>query len=103
MKRKNHILPGQTEFHFIGSGKRVLRLAPQFRLREGDFVYLNERICPVVRVNDCAAIIEITQPAREFTTIFGKHVRLKPKPRLIRISSNAEIPILKRTRIGGAL
>jgi hypothetical protein len=54
-------------------------------------------------VNECAAIIEVVQPAREFTTIFDKHVRLQPKPRLVRISPNADIPTIKRTRRVGIL
>ena len=103
MKRNRHLLIGQIEFGFIGKGKATLRVSSQFRLRTGDFVYLNKRICPVLRVNDCAAIVEIAQPSREFTTIFGKQVRLKPKPRLVRISANADIPILKRAKKGGAL
>jgi hypothetical protein len=76
----------------------VLRTAGQFRLRTGDFVLFNGRICPVLHVNDCAAVISVSRHRREFTTLFGKSVSLRPKPRLIRISPNSEIPILNRRR-----
>lgn len=82
----------------LGAPKPTLRLAPPCRLRAGDFVLFNERICPVLHVNDCAAVIAVAQRAREFTTIFGKCVSLRPKPRLVRISPNSEIPILNRRK-----
>ena len=67
-----------------------------FRLRAGDLVQLDGQPCPVVRVNDCAAVVAVTRPAREFTTLLGKRVRFQPKPALVRISPNSEIPILNR-------
>ena len=77
---------------------RRLKLRWPFRLRAGDFVLFNNRICPVVCVNDCAAVIAVAQRSREFTTIFGKNVSLRPKPRFVRISPNSEIPILNRRK-----
>ncbi len=71
-----------------------LKLAAQFRLHAGDFIRLENRICRVVRVSDCAAVVEVAQRPREFTTIFGKRVRIQPKPKLVRIASNSEVPIL---------
>lgn len=70
--------------------------ATAFRLRAGDLVQLDGQPCPVVRVNDCAAVVAVTRPAREFTTLLGKRVRFQPKPALVRISPNSEIPILNR-------
>jgi len=67
-----------------------------FRLRAGDIVQLDGQPCPVVRVNDCAAVVAVTRPVREFTTLLGKRVRFQPKPALVRISPNSEIPILNR-------
>ena len=67
-----------------------------FRLRAGDLVQLDGQPCPVVRVNDCAAVVAVTRPAREFITLLGKRVRFQPKPALVRISPNSEIPILNR-------
>jgi hypothetical protein len=73
-----------------------LKRAHPYRLRAGDFILYDGRICEVQRVNDCAAVILVSQPAREFTTLFGKQVRIKPKPRIVRIAANALVPILKR-------
>jgi len=67
-----------------------------FRLRTGDIIRLDGKPCPVVRVNDCAAVVAVTKPAREFTTLLGKRVRIQPKPALVRISPNAELEILNR-------
>ena len=67
-----------------------------FRLRAGDVVLLEGRPCPIVRVTDCAAVVAIEREPRQFTTIFGKQVRIQPKPALIRICPNSEIPILNR-------
>ena len=66
------------------------------RIRAGDTVQLDGQPCAVVRVSDCAAVVAVTRPAREFTTLLGKRVSFQPKPALVRISPNAEIPILHR-------
>ena len=65
-------------------------------LRADDVISYEGKPCPVVRVTDCAAVVAVEQPPREFTTLFGKRVRIQPKPRLVRISSNSTVPILKR-------
>lgn len=67
-----------------------------FRLRPGDVIRLDGKPCPIVRVTDCAAVVAVTKPAREFTTLLGKRVRIQPKPALVRISPNAELEILNR-------
>ena len=72
-----------------------MNLTP-YRLRAGDVVRVDGKPCRVVRVNDCAAVVAVTKPAREFTTIFGKTVRIQPKPALVRISANSETEILNR-------
>ena len=72
------------------------KVVSPYRLREGDIVRYEGEPCPVVRVNDCAAVVAVARPAREFTTLFGKRVRLQPKPALVRISPQSEIPILNR-------
>ena len=71
-------------------------IIPQFRLRAGDVVCYEGKPCHIVRVSDCAAVVAVTKPAREFTTLFGKRVRIQPKPGLVRISPQSEIPILNR-------
>jgi hypothetical protein len=99
MKRVKTLPIGQYEFGFVNAPRKpALRPAWPYRLRAGDIVYFNKRICPVLRVNDSAAVLAVAQPAREFTTVFGKQVFIHPSPRLVRIASNSEIPILRRAR-----
>ncbi len=64
------------------------------RLQAGQTVSFEGRPCSVVRVSDCAAVIAVNKPAKEFTTLFGVRVHIQPKPALVRISANSEIPIL---------
>lgn len=72
------------------------KLASPYRLRAGDVILFENRPCPVLRVSDCAAVIAVNKPSRQFTTIWGEEVCIKPKPALVRISSNSLCPILKR-------
>ena len=67
-----------------------------FRLRAGDVIRYNTRLCRVLRVNDCAAVVIMTRPTREFTTRFDKPVRFTPPPSIFRISNNSETEILNR-------
>jgi hypothetical protein len=94
--------PLQLRFH-LKAKQTPLKPALPYRLRAGDVVLYENRICPVLRVSECCAVLEMAQPAREFTTLFGKCVRIKSKPKLVRISSNSEVRILKRQKKGGAL
>ena len=67
-----------------------------FRLRAGDLIAYAGKPCRVLRVTDSSAVVAIAKPPREFTTLFGARVRIQPKPALVRISPNSEIPILNR-------
>ena len=67
-----------------------------YRLRAGDVVAYAGQQCAVVRVTDSSAVVAVTRPPRNFTTLFGVVVHIKPKPALVRISPNSEIPILNR-------
>jgi hypothetical protein len=67
-----------------------------FRLRAGDLIQFAGQSCRVVRVTDSSAVVAVTRPPREFTTLFGVAVRIQPKPSLVRISPNSEVPILNR-------
>ena len=67
-----------------------------FRLRADDLITYDGQACRVVRVSYSAAIVAITRPPRSFTTRFGVVVHLQPKPALVRISPNSEVPILNR-------
>ena len=67
-----------------------------FHLRAGDVVRYEGQNCAVVRVTDCAAVLAMTKPARQFTTRFGSRVCFQPKPAFVRISPDSQIPILNR-------
>ena len=67
-----------------------------FRLKPGDIVILEGAPSRIIRVSDCAAVVAVERPARQFTTLFGKTVTIQPKPALVRISPNSELPILNR-------
>jgi hypothetical protein len=67
---------------------------PPFRLRAGDVIRFDNRLCRVVRVNECAAVVLMNRPTREFKTRFDKPVRFTPPPAMFRISPNAETEIL---------
>jgi len=92
MKRKRLSTPHPTFKLDFGPPK----LSSPYRLRAGDVVLYENRPCPVLRVSECAAVIAMNKPTRQFTTIWGVTVRIKPKPALVRISSNSLCPILKR-------
>lgn len=67
-----------------------------FHLRAGDVIQYEGKPSRVVRVNDCAAVVAVTRASREFTTLFGVRVKIQPKPALVRISPQSEVPILNR-------
>ena len=67
-----------------------------YRLRPGDTIHYAGQPCQVLRVTDCSAVVAIARPPREFTTIFGQRVHIQPKPALVRISPDSEVPILNR-------
>ncbi len=70
--------------------------ATAFRLRAGDTIAFAGQSCPVVRVTDSSAVVAVAKPPRDFTTLFGVRVHIQPKPALVRISPNSEVPILNR-------
>jgi hypothetical protein len=71
-------------------------MTTSFRLRAGDLIQFAGQSCRVLRVTESSAVIAITKPVREFTTLFGVRVRIQPKPALVRISPDSEVPILNR-------
>ena len=86
--------PAQTELVGI-----IWQRTPHpFRLHAGDVIRFNGRLCRVLRVNDCAAVILMNRPVREFKTRFDKPVRLQPSPAVFRISPNSEAEILNGKR-----
>ena len=67
-----------------------------FRLRAGDVIRFEDRLCRVIRVNESAAVVTMNRPIREFKTRFDKPVRFTPSPAIFRISPNSETKILNR-------
>lgn len=67
-----------------------------FRLRAGDVIRFNGRLCRVIRVNDCAAVVIMNRSVRDIKTRFDKPVRFQPPPALFRISPQSECEILNR-------
>ena len=88
--RKHFEDPAQAEF--VGITWRPLQRP--FRLRAGDVIRFNGRLCLVIRVNECAAVIIMNRPVRVFKTRFDKPVRFQPPPTLFRISPQSEVEIL---------
>ena len=89
--KRNGRDPDQAEFGIIWQlGKHP------FRLRAGDVIRFDNRLCRVVRVSECAAVVIMNQPVRDFKTRFDKPVRFQPPPKLFRISPNSEAEILNR-------
>ena len=78
MKRNNRSFndPAQAEL-FAVSG--CLYQHP-FRLCAGDVIRFDNRLCRVVRVNDCAAVIIMNRKFREFKTRFDKPVSSSRRP-----------------------
>jgi hypothetical protein len=73
-----------------------MKTAYPFRLRAGDVVRLDGKPCHVIRVTDCSAVVAVTRPPRQFTTLAGVVVKLQPKPAFVRISPQSDIPIISR-------
>jgi hypothetical protein len=67
-----------------------------YTLRVGDMVEYAGQRCRIVRVTDCAAVVAVIQKPRTITPRFGKPVTIQPAPKLERISTQSEIPILNR-------
>jgi len=83
--------PNQIKFGIIWRAAN-----PPFRLRAGDVIRFNNRLCRVVRVSECAAVVIVNRPVRDFKTRFDKSVRFQPPPAQFRISPQSEVPILNR-------
>ena len=69
-----------------------------YRLRANDLIRIGGRLGLVLRVNDCAAVVLVNRPPRQFTTRFDKKVRLQPSPVTFRISANSETEIVHRQK-----
>ena len=90
--KQNHSVPAQPQL--FGLIWRPFKFP--FRLRAGDVIQYENRLCRVIRVTECAAVVIMNRPARVFKTLFEKPVRIQPAPKIIRICSDSQVPILNR-------
>jgi hypothetical protein len=93
--KHSSIDPNQTEF----VGIIWQPLGRRFRLAVGDVFQIDNRLCRVLRVNECAAVVLMNRPEKVIETRFRGTVRFTPPPAMFRISPNAECEILNRKRI----
>lgn len=84
--------PNQTELFALV----WLKTKTPFRLRVNDLFRTEGRLCRVIRVTECAAVIVMNRPPREFKTRFDRPVRFEQPPVTFRVSPNAEVEILNR-------
>lgn len=70
------------------------------RLRVNDVIRIGGRLCRVIRVNECAAVVLINQSERKFKTRFDKPVHFQPAPTTFRVSANSETEILNHKTNG---
>jgi len=94
MKLSKRIDPAPAEF----VGIIWQPLSHPFRLRAGDVIRFDGKLCRVLRVNECAAVVLMNRPVREFKTRFDKPVRFTPPPALFRISPQSDVEILNPKR-----
>lgn len=66
------------------------------RLHAGDVIEYGGQRCKVVRVSPSAAVVEVKQPARTFTSRTGRTVKIRGQSAFERISANSDCPILNR-------
>ena len=97
MKTKKRTLPDPAQAELFGILWRQLQ--HPFRLRAGDVIRSGNKLCRVIRVTECAAVVLMNRPTREFKTRFDRAVRFQQPPALFRISPNSESEILNRKSV----
>lgn len=90
-KKRGLADPNQTEFGIIWQIHRY-----PFRLRAGDVIRYDGRLCRVVRVNYSSAVVIMNRRVRDFKTRFDKPVRFQPPPARFYISPQSEVQVLNR-------
>ena len=88
-RNRNQIDPNQSEFGIIWN----LSSYP-FRLRAGDVIRFNERLCRVIRVNECSAVVIMNQRVRAFKTRFDKPVRFEQLQNGFAKLDQSSLPVL---------
>ena len=95
MKHTKRIFNNKNQTEFFGLVWLTDDTHPH-RLRAGDVIRFDNRLCRVMRVNDCSAVVVMNQPPRQFETRFRGPVTFQPSPKLFRISPDSETEILNR-------
>jgi hypothetical protein len=90
-RRRDLVDPNQIEFGIIWQPHEF-----PFRLRAGDVFRFDGRLCRVVRVSECAAVVTMNRSVRDFKTRFDKPVRFQPPPARFYVSPNSEVTVLNR-------
>jgi hypothetical protein len=88
--------PDPAQAEFVGIIWQPLH--HPFRLHAGDVIRFDGRLARVIRVNECAAVVIMNRPVRDFKTRFDKPVRFQPPPAMFRISPDSEVEILNPRR-----
>lgn len=82
---------GQAELFGV-----LLQRRHPFRLRVNDVIRVDGRLGLIIRVTECAAVVLVNRPMRQFKTRFDKTVRVQPSPAIVRIAADSETKVLNR-------
>ena len=96
MRHTKRIINDKNQTEFFGIVWLTSETHPH-RLRAGDVIRYDGKLARIVRVNDCAAVVIMSRPVRQFETRFHGPVKFQPAPALFRISPQSECQILNRT------
>lgn len=95
MKHIKRLFKDRNQTEFFGLVWLTQQTHPH-RLRSGDVIRFDNRLCRVLRVTDCSAVVVMNQLPRQFETRFRGPVKFQPSPKMFRISPNSESQILNR-------
>lgn len=95
MRHTKRVIYDKNQTEFFGIVWLTSETHPH-RLRAGDVIRYDGKLDRIVRVNDCAAVVIMRRPVREFETRFRGPVKFQPAPALFRISPQSECQILNR-------
>jgi hypothetical protein len=95
MKHTKRLFNDTNQTEFFGLVWLTRETHPH-RLRSGDVIRFDNRLCRVLPVTDCSAVVVMNQPPRQFETRFRGPVTFQPSPKMFRISPNSEGQILNR-------
>jgi len=95
MRHTKRIIYDKNQTEFFGIVWLTSETHPH-RLRAGDVIRYDGKLARIVRVNDCAAVVVMSRPVRQFETRFRGLVKFQPAPALFRISPQSECQILNR-------